>query len=103
MINGLAIFKRTGGTEYALRDIIKPSVEGDEIDIIHGSLLTETEYTRIVGRELGRERGSMYEQIYELAKEIKPKFLFFEMGRSWHLGTTYVKDEDTGIVTGKQF
>jgi site-specific DNA-cytosine methylase len=108
MINGLVLFKKTGATEYALRELIKPTVVGDEIDIIHGSLPTEAEYARIVRRELGEEQrnkrdsdldrpsadrsdengsvrrasGNLYEQIYELAKEIQPKFLFFEIRRS---------------------
>jgi site-specific DNA-cytosine methylase len=61
-------------------DFIEPLFEpGKEVDIIHGSLPTEAEYARIVRRELGEESGNLYEQIYELAKEIQPKFLFFEL------------------------
>jgi site-specific DNA-cytosine methylase len=78
-----------------------PNSGNAHIDILHGSLPTEAEYARIVRRELGEESGAtarsggqqggidrervierlpenLYEQIYELAKEIKPKFLFFE-------------------------
>jgi site-specific DNA-cytosine methylase len=69
----------------------------DCVDLVHGSLPTEAEYARIVRRELGEEsrkttgdkngevrtrevpQRNLYEQIYELAKEIKPKFLFFEI------------------------
>lgn len=58
------------------------STDSRRIDVLHGSLPTEAEYARIVRRELGTEPGNLYEQIYELAKEIKPKFLFFELKRS---------------------
>lgn len=76
--------------------------EFKDIDVVHGSLPTEAEYARLVKRELGekprnktRDRGyksdagrnnetkvqeeNLYEQIYELAKEVQPKFLFFEI------------------------
>lgn len=69
-----------------------------DIDIIHGSLPTKAEYARIIKRELGEESrhnskggvcggedgdtakpNDLYGEIYELAKEIQPKFLFFEI------------------------
>ena len=77
--------------------------EFKEIDIIHGSLPTAAEYARIVKRELGEESRkskcfkrcakdgendrvgqeaesrSLYNEICELAKEIQPTFLFFEL------------------------
>jgi len=118
MINGLVLFAKTGGSTFALGDIVRPVAyheirkayrnrvlyKGGEgkigntpcaskfedllsdypisVDIIHGSLPTEAEYARIVRRELGEESGNLYEQIYELAKEIQPKFLFFEIQAS---------------------
>lgn len=74
--------------------------EGEEADIIHGSLPTEAEYDRLVKRELGEESRDLYESIYELAKEIQPKFLFFELRPRLWKGD---KDSDTSKWGSKTF
>jgi len=85
-----------------LSEVCKVPEQQGLIDILHGSLPTQAEYARLVKRELGEEqraekaggiirdskctekpfkscRRDLYQQIYELAKEIQPKFLFFEI------------------------
>lgn len=105
-------------------DLLDGTFSACNIDILHGSLPTEAEYARILKRQLaeyrrksdgvggrngsGREvsgKGAnqgLHEQIYELAKEVKPQFLFFELRAGEFKNSNFHVDvEDPIFVRGK--